>query len=77
MNKQQVEVSSIKDVIQELTQRRKDLNISQSDLSKLSNLSINGISKFESNHGNREIKLSTLFKVSKILGFSLILEFEK
>ncbi len=43
----------------------------------LGNLSVNGISKFESNAGEREVKLSTLFKLSEVLGFKLSLEFEQ
>ena len=55
----------------------KSLGISQSELAQLCNLSVNGISKFESNAGDREVKLSTLFKLSEVLGFKLSLEFEE
>ncbi len=70
-------IQSIEDLVTLLVERRKELGISQGDLARLSDLSINGISKFESNHGEREVKLSTLLKLSKFLGFKLQLEFEE
>lgn len=70
-------ISSIKDLVEQLTERRKSLGISQSELAQLCNLSVNGISKFESNAGEREVKLSTLFKLSEVLGIKLSLEFEE
>ncbi|MBF0299613.1 MAG: helix-turn-helix transcriptional regulator [Oligoflexia bacterium] len=60
-----------------LAKRRKELGISQAELASLCDLSVNGISKFESNAGEREIKLSTLLKISQFLGFKLLLEFEE
>lgn len=71
-----VPISNIKQLVLKLTQRRKELEISQAELAKLCNLSVNGISKFESNAGEREVKLSTLFKLSQVLGFKINLEFE-
>ncbi|MCB0327402.1 MAG: helix-turn-helix transcriptional regulator [Bdellovibrionales bacterium] len=68
---------SIEELVQLLVLRRKELGISQSELAKLCDLSINGISKFESNKGEREIKISTLFKMSHFLGFTLSMEFEE
>lgn len=70
------QISSTSELVSALVERRKELGISQDELAKLSNLSINGISKFESNAGEREIKLSTLFKLSQVLGFNLCLELE-
>jgi transcriptional regulator with XRE-family HTH domain len=72
-----MQVDSIKDLVEKLSERRKALGISQADLAQLCNLSVNGISKFESNAGEREVKLSTLFKLSEVLGFKLSLEFEE
>ena len=70
-------VETIEELVSILAERRKEVNISQSELAQLSNLSVNGISKFESNKGEREVKLSTLFKLSHCLGFKLQLEFEE
>lgn len=72
-----MQVNSIKDLVEKLIERRKSIGISQSELAQLCNLSVNGISKFESNAGEREVKLSTLFKLSEVLGFKLSLEFEE
>lgn len=72
-----MQVNSIKDLVEKLVERRKSLGISQSEVAQLCNLSVNGISKFESNAGEREVKLSTLFKLSEVLGFKLSLEFEE
>ena len=70
-------IKSTKQLVEVLAKRRKELGVSQSELAKLCNLSVNGISKFESNAGEREVKLSTLFKLSEVLGFSLTLELEE
>ena len=72
-----MQVNSIKDLVEKLVARRKSLGISQAEMAQLCNLSVNGISKFESNAGEREVKLSTLFKLSEVLGFKLSLEFEE
>lgn len=72
-----MKIDNIKDLVEQLTERRKALGISQAEVAQLCNLSINGISKFESNAGEREVKLSTLFKLSGVLGFKLSLEFEE
>lgn len=71
-------IKSTKDLSQYLKKRREELGISQSELARLCNLSLNGISKLESNKdGSREVKLSTLFKLSKFLGFELALKVEE
>ncbi len=72
-----MQVNSIKELVEKLVERRKSLGISQAEVAQLCNLSVNGISKFESNAGEREVKLSTLFKLSEVLGFKLSLEFEE
>jgi transcriptional regulator with XRE-family HTH domain len=70
-------INNIQELTKQLVERRKELGISQAELAQLSDLSINGISKFESNHGEREVKLSTLLKLSQFLGFKIQLEFEE
>ncbi len=71
-------LESKKDLSQFLKMRRMELGISQGELARLCDLSLNGISKLESNKdGDREIKLSTLFKLGKFLGFKLALEVEE
>lgn len=70
-------IHNIEGLVTLLVERRKKLGISQADLAKLSDLSINGISKFESNHGEREVKVSTLLKLSKFLGFKIQLDLEE
>jgi len=72
-----MQVKSIKELVEKIKERRKELGISQVELAQLCNLSENGISKLESNAGEREVKLSTLFKLSEVLGFKLSLEFEQ
>jgi len=69
--------NSTQELVTLITERRKELDISQTEMAKLCNLSVNGISKFESNAGEREVKLSTLFKISQTLGFKLLIEFEE
>jgi transcriptional regulator with XRE-family HTH domain len=68
-------IETPKDLVKVLRQRREELGISQKDLAQLCNLSHNGISKLENDQ--REVKLSTLLKMSKILGFKLALELEE
>ena len=70
-------IENIEQLVKLLAERRKELGISQVELAQLSDLSVNGISKFESNQGEREVKLSTLIKLSPFLGFKLGLEFEE
>lgn len=72
-----MQFTSTAELIEQIKKRRKELGISQAQLAQLCDLSVNGISKFESNAGEREVKLSTLFKMSEVLGFKLCLEFEE
>ena len=58
-----------------LQKRRKELKITQKELAAFCKLSHNGISKIEL--GQSEIKLSTLLKMSKMLGFAIALEMEE
>lgn len=55
-----------------LKARRKELGITQKELAKFSNLSHNGISRIEV--GDSDIKLSTILKIGKMLGFAILLE---
>ena len=58
-----------------LKERRAELDITQVDLAKYCNLSREGIGKIESGHS--DIQLSTLMKMSKILGFKITLAMEQ
>jgi transcriptional regulator with XRE-family HTH domain len=68
-------IENTKDIAKLIRKRREELGISQKDLAKLCNLSNNGISKMETNES--EVKLSTLLKISKILGMKLQIEMEE
>lgn len=69
--------NNTKELITFVKKRREELGMSQAELAQLCDLSLNGISKLESNKdGKREIKLSTLLKLSKFLGFKLALKVE-
>ena len=57
-----------------IKKRRKSLNLSQTELAKLCNLSLNGISKIE--QGKSDIRLSTLQKLGEFLGFHVKLDWE-
>jgi predicted transcriptional regulator len=58
-----------------LKSRRKELEITQKDLASFCNLSHNGISRIEV--ADSDVKLSTLLKMSKMLGFKIVLEMEE
>lgn len=58
-----------------LKKRRKELAVTQVELAKYCNLSREGILKIES--GNSDIQVSTLVKMSKILGFKIVIETEE
>ena len=62
------------DLAKILKSRRKDLKITQKSLANFCNLSHNGISRIEV--ADSDIKLSTLIKMSKILGFKITLAME-
>lgn len=71
-------IGNTKELVSFIKSRREELGISQSELAQLCNLSLNGISKLENNKdGKREIKLSTLLKLSKFLGFKIALKVEE
>ncbi|NBX91650.1 MAG: XRE family transcriptional regulator [Proteobacteria bacterium] len=54
--------------------RRNELQITQKELADYCNLSHNGISQIEV--GGKSIRLSTLLKLGKILGFKVVLKME-
>ncbi len=63
-----------KDLAKALKERRKELKITQKALADFCDLSHNGISRIEV--ADSDIKLSSLLKMSKILGFKITLEME-
>lgn len=69
------EIRGIQDIATVLKERRKQLNITQKTLADYCNLSHNGISRIEV--ADSDVKLSTLLKMSRILGFKLIVELEE
>lgn len=70
----QVHITGEKDIAQALKNRRRELKITQKALADFCNLSHNGISRIEM--ADSDIKLSSLIKMSKILGFKIKLEME-
>jgi predicted transcriptional regulator len=69
-----VQIGSESDLARALRARRKELKITQKSLADFCNLSHNGISRIEV--ADSDIKLSSLLKMSKILGFKIKLELE-
>ncbi|KTD59993.1 helix-turn-helix domain-containing protein [Legionella shakespearei] len=67
-------VNNTEDLAKILKMRRHQLNITQKSLAELCDLSHNGISRIEL--GQSDVQLSTILKMSKILGFKIILEME-
>jgi predicted transcriptional regulator len=67
-------IKNEKDMALALKNRRKELHITQKDLARVCNLSHNGISRIEV--VDSDIKLSTLLKMGKFLGFKVILEMD-
>jgi transcriptional regulator with XRE-family HTH domain len=57
-----------------LKSRRKELEITQKELADYCNLSHNGISQIEV--GEKSVRLFTLLKLGKILGFKVVLKME-
>jgi len=67
-------INSKKELAETLKMRRHQLKITQKSLADFCNLSHNGISRIEL--GQSDVQLSTLLKMSKVLGFKIILEME-
>ncbi len=57
-----------------LKSRRNDLQITQKQLADFCDLSHNGISQIEM--GEKSVRLSTLLKLGKMLGFKIVLKME-
>jgi predicted transcriptional regulator len=68
-------IRSDEDLAKTLKERRKELEITQKDLARVCNLSHNGISRIEV--ADSDIKLSTLLKMGKFLGFKVVLEMDE
>lgn len=68
-------IKNYKDAAEMIKMRRSELGITQKQLADFCNLSHNGISKLEG--GSTDIKLSTLLKMSAILGFKVTLEMDE
>lgn len=68
-------INNYKDAAELIKKRRGELGITQKQLADFCNLSHNGISKLEG--GDTDIKLSTLLKMSAILGFKITLEMDE
>lgn len=67
-----VTIKNEKVLAEAIKSRRKELEITQKDLANVCDLSHNGISRIEI--ANSDIKLSTLLKIGKFLGFKIVLE---
>jgi predicted transcriptional regulator len=65
-------ILSPQDLADTLKKRRKELGITQKQLADFCDLSHNGISRIEV--ADSDVKLSTLLKMSKLLGFTLYLD---
>lgn len=68
------EIRTKEDIAKAIKKRRKELGVTQKDLASLCNLSHNGISRIEV--ADSDIKLSTLLKMGKLLGFKIVLEMD-
>ena len=67
-------INSLEELAKTLQLRRHQLNITQKSLANFCNLSHNGISRIEL--GKSDVQISTILKMSRILGFKIILEME-
>lgn len=65
-------ILSLQNLADTLKSRRKELDITQKQLAEFCDLSHNGISRIEL--GDSDVKLSTLLKMSKLLGFTIVLD---
>lgn len=69
------EIKDAQNLAEALKERRHELKITQKSLAEFCNLSHNGISRIEL--AETDVQLSTLLKMSKILGFKIVLEMEE
>ena len=70
----QQQIKSLPQATNLLKKRRKKLGISQTELAQYCNLSRSGISLIEL--GEKDIRLTTLLKICKILGVEMTLELD-
>ena len=68
-------ISSEAELGKVLKRRRQELKITQKELADYCDLSHNGISHIEI--GEKSVRLSTLVKLGKILGFKILLQMEE
>jgi transcriptional regulator with XRE-family HTH domain len=68
-------INSKEELAEVLKARRQELNITQKSLAEFCDLSHNGISRIEL--GQSDVQLSTVLKMSKVLGFKIIIENEQ
>ncbi len=68
-------ISSEAELGKVLKRRRQELKITQKELADYCDLSHNGISQIEI--GEKSVRLSTLVKLGKILGFKILLQMEE
>ena len=68
-------ISSEAELGKVLKRRRQELKITQKELADYCDLSNNGISQIEI--GEKSVRLSTLVKLGKILGFKILLQMEE
>lgn len=67
-------INTSDELAEAIKMRRHQLKITQKSLADFCNLSHNGISRIEL--GQSDVQLSTILKMSKVLGFKIILEME-
>lgn len=70
-----IEIYDEENLGQALKNRRKALGLTQKDVAKYGNISFNGLSQIEL--GLKSPRIATLIKLSKILGFKLVLQMEE
>jgi len=68
------DIRALEDLAAAIKARRRELKVTQKTLAAFTDLSHNGISRIEV--ADSDVKLSTLLKMAKVLGFKLVLEFE-
>lgn len=68
-------INNVEDLASALKKRRHELKVTQKTLATFCNLSHNGISRIEL--AQSDVQLSTILKMSKMLGFKIILEMEE
>lgn len=70
-----IEIKNSHDLYLELKKRRKTLGISQGELAKFCNLTVNGISKIELEKS--DIKFSTFLKIASLLSIKISIGYDE